>query len=182
MTMERDRHHDGEVPPENRLDDERRRLREIEERARFESRRQETPIPTEGRREPVVLRSVTPDELSDEAAEFRIQHGSRDVGAMSLEHDQEKRVTTLVDFKIGDPRDRGQGIGSESLRQAESSARARGMSEMRGELSRVDTDIDGEDPARARDRLAGFYRRNGYEVETHDDEHQPMFGSFRKKL
>jgi GNAT superfamily N-acetyltransferase len=182
MSSERDHRPDGETPPENDRAAERRNLRGLEEHARFENQLKESGGPRETPEDRVSLRRVSPEVLDHEGGDFHIQRGSRDIGTMSLEYDHERRVATLVDFKIGDPADRGRGIGTESLRQAEAHAREQGMGEMRGELSRVDTDFSGEDPVRGRERLANFYRKNGYDVQLNDNERQPIFGSLRKRL
>jgi GNAT superfamily N-acetyltransferase len=182
VAEERDHLTEGERREEKLGAPEPHSLRELEERVRFEQELHPIGKPLDLPKDGVALRRVSDSAIADEGAQFRIQRGNKDVGRLDVTYERSTGVATIDDFKILDPNERGRGTGTLALRQAEVDARSHGMHEMRGELSKVDTDL-GDVPCQpAREKLADFYRKRGYEYEPVAGERSAIFGVVRKSL
>lgn len=127
---------------------------------------------------------VESGQLAPEFFEMRAYHRSapgipdREIGNISVTHEtvDGKTASRIDDVEVESPY-RKKGIGRELLRQAEADARAKGSTEIRGEI----TPTDAPDQI-SQANLERFYRRCGYQVEWHKDAQGLVRGNVYKKV
>jgi GNAT superfamily N-acetyltransferase len=155
------------------------RLRARMEQAQFEQQTREAARKADVGRA-VELRE---HEVNDrEWSNHRIRRDGKDIGAVSVSYDESGKRAELVDLHIHDRKDRGKGTGSEVVRRVEQEASARGMKEIRADMSDAGMAPEDRGSPEARKRLMRFYEKQGWEVRRIEDPESPVFAKARKGI
>jgi len=155
------------------------RLRARIEKAKLEQRR----VDVEKRREASRAVELQKHEINDRQwSNHRIRRDGREVGVVSVSYDESGKRAELVDLRIHDRRERGRGTGAEVARRVEWEASARGMKEIRADLSDGGMAPEDRGSPEARRRLIRFYEKQGWEVQRIEDPKSPIYARAKKGL